>query len=256
MVPVLEPFGTVAITSGKDVALVDGGAINLGTSAVTGNLSVAAGGKIDFTMRAAVGRPSRETPLLADQITDVIINPTWTVPPTVLRQDKLPKLRQTGTPGISNAAIYLDGAAVAPETVDWQSVSPSRVRIVQRPGAHNALGRYRFNLTNDQNIYLHDTNEPRVFKRDRRAVSSGCVRLAEARRLAEMLLGEEGITPAEIDRALARLEAQARERGVAVGVLSALPGAINRVSDWSKKVESRGFVLVPITAVTIKPKSS
>ncbi len=63
-------------------------------------------------------------------------------------------------------------------------------------------------------------------------------------------------TPAEIERALGRLEAQARERGVAVGVLSALPSAINRVAEWTKKVESRGFVLVPITAVAIKAKSS
>ncbi len=63
-------------------------------------------------------------------------------------------------------------------------------------------------------------------------------------------------TPAEIDRALGRLEAQARERGLAVGVMSALPGAINRVADWSKKIESRGFVLVPITAIAIREKSS
>jgi polysaccharide deacetylase 2 family uncharacterized protein YibQ len=63
-------------------------------------------------------------------------------------------------------------------------------------------------------------------------------------------------TPVEIDRALGRLEAQARERGVAVGVLSALPGGINRVGDWAKKLEGRGFVLVPVTAVAIKAKSS
>jgi polysaccharide deacetylase 2 family uncharacterized protein YibQ len=63
-------------------------------------------------------------------------------------------------------------------------------------------------------------------------------------------------TAAEIDRALARLETQARERGIAVGVVTTLPIAIARVADWSKAVESRGFVLVPITAVAIKAKSS
>jgi len=190
----LEQMRTFQASAPDDYVLV-----NLPSQTVT----VVRGGKIDFTMRAAVGRPSRETPLLADDITHVIVNPTWTVPPTILRQDKLPKLRATGAPGIADAAIYLDGAAVAPESVDWQSVSPRRVRIVQRPGAHNALGRFRFNMTNDQNIYLHDTNEPRVFKRDARAVSSGCVRLAEPRRLAELLLAEQGVTPADIDRMLA-----------------------------------------------------
>jgi len=63
-------------------------------------------------------------------------------------------------------------------------------------------------------------------------------------------------TAAEIDRALGRLEAQARERGIAFGVLTALPLAITRVADWTKKAEARGFVLVPITAVAIKAKSS
>jgi polysaccharide deacetylase 2 family uncharacterized protein YibQ len=62
--------------------------------------------------------------------------------------------------------------------------------------------------------------------------------------------------PAHIDRALARLEAAARERGVAVGVAAALPASIERIAQWAKAAESRGIVLVPISAVAIKPKSS
>ena len=63
-------------------------------------------------------------------------------------------------------------------------------------------------------------------------------------------------TPANIDRALSRLEALARERGVAVGVTSALPASIDRIAQWAKSLKSRGIVLVPITAVAMKPKSS
>jgi polysaccharide deacetylase 2 family uncharacterized protein YibQ len=63
-------------------------------------------------------------------------------------------------------------------------------------------------------------------------------------------------TPVEIDRALARLEAMARERGIAVGVATALPAAIDRIAKWTKAAESRGFVLVPISAVANKAKSS
>lgn len=63
-------------------------------------------------------------------------------------------------------------------------------------------------------------------------------------------------TGAEIEKALARLEATARERGFAVGFTSALPVAITRVSDWAKKAEARGIQLVPITAVAVKAKSS
>lgn len=165
-------------------------------------------GEAALTMRSIVGRPSRETPMLQDRITHVIVNPTWTVPPTVLKEDKLPMLRSKGTPGIENAVVYLDGTPVEPSAVDWRNVSPRRVRIVQQPGDHNALGRFRFNLTNPYNIYLHGTNEPRLFDREVRTVSSGCVRLEDARGMAEALLATEHISPARIDRMLERQEPQ------------------------------------------------
>ena len=62
--------------------------------------------------------------------------------------------------------------------------------------------------------------------------------------------------PAQIDKALMRLEAMARERGMAIGFASAVPVAIDRIAQWAKAAESRGLQLVPITAVAIKPKSS
>lgn len=183
----------------RDENLPDAVLVNLPSQTVT---LVRDSAKL-FDMRAVVGRPSRETPLLRDQITHVIVNPTWTVPPTVLREDKLPMLRSRGTPGISNAVVYLDGEIVAPEIIDWSVVTPGRVRIVQQPGDHNALGRFRFNLTNPLNIYLHGTNEPRLFDRELRTISSGCVRLQDARLMAETLLAPQGISTERIERLLA-----------------------------------------------------
>lgn len=159
-------------------------------------------GRPAFTMRAVVGRPSRKTPLLQDRITSVTINPTWTVPPTVLTEDKLPILRKKGTPGIKNAVVYLDGSAVEPQTVNWWAVDAGRIRIVQKPGDDNALGRFRFNLTNGDGIFLHGTNDPRLFSRDLRAASSGCVRLEDARMMAETLLDAAKLTPASIGQQL------------------------------------------------------
>ena len=63
-------------------------------------------------------------------------------------------------------------------------------------------------------------------------------------------------TPAAIERSLTRLEALARERGIAVGVAAASPASIDRIALWAKALDQRGVSLVPITAVTIKPKSS
>jgi polysaccharide deacetylase 2 family uncharacterized protein YibQ len=63
-------------------------------------------------------------------------------------------------------------------------------------------------------------------------------------------------TPIEIDRALARLELVAREHGTAIGLANALPATVARIAEWAKSVEARGFVLVPITMVAMKEKSS
>jgi uncharacterized protein len=63
-------------------------------------------------------------------------------------------------------------------------------------------------------------------------------------------------TPAQIDHALARLELAAREHGSAVGLATALPATVARIAHWAKSVEGRGFVLVPISMIAVKAKSS
>ena len=156
-------------------------------------------GEIVMEMRAAVGRPSRRTPLMRDEIVNVTVNPSWSVPPTIMREDVMPRLRDDGDTGISYASVWVDGERVDPGAMDWSEVSPGQIWIRQSPGQHNALGRFVFWLTNDHNIFVHDTNAPYVFDRAHRAVSSGCVRVADARRLADYLLARNGYDIAEID---------------------------------------------------------
>ena len=98
-------------------------------------------------------------------------------------------------------------------------------------------------------IYVDDGSSPRSLA----GQIAGANNLPFAK--AEVVL-DAVPTPTHIDRALARLEAMAREHGTAVGIASALPASIERIAQWVKAVEGRGFVLVPITAVAIKPKSS
>ncbi|NBC32767.1 MAG: L,D-transpeptidase family protein [Alphaproteobacteria bacterium] len=160
-------------------------------------------GEIVMDMEAAVGRPSRRTPLLVDEIVALVLNPRWTVPPTIMREDVLPRLRAEGSSGISYSTVMLDGEVVDPAEVDWSEVSPWQITVRQSAGNHNALGRYLFSLTNGQNIFVHDTNYHGVFQRPNRWVSSGCVRVSQARELAEYLATENGYTIAELDRALA-----------------------------------------------------
>lgn len=208
----------------------DGVIVNLAAQ----KLILLRGGEVALEMDTAVGRPSRPTPLLDDEITHLILNPNWTVPPGIMAKDKLPSLRRKGNPGIANATVWLDGQVVDPASVNWAGVSPGRVRIVQSAGDHNALGRVKFQLTNDQNIYLHDTNEPKVFARSDRAVSSGCVRLARPMDLARTILAGQGWTAERLDGAVAagktqwvRLETPVKVRFVYL--TAAIEGNIIRI---------------------------
>jgi len=192
-------------------------------------------GRPVLSMRAVVGRPSRKTPLLQDKITSVTINPTWTVPPTVLTEDKLPILRKKGNPGIKNAVVYLDGAPVVTESVNWWSVDAGRIRIVQKPGDDNALGRFRFNLTNGDGIFLHGTNDPRLFSRDLRAASSGCVRLEDARLMADTLLDAARMSDAAVTKQLDTGETKTVRLPTAIPV---------RFVYWNASVDTAGTVRV------------
>lgn len=160
-------------------------------------------GETVMEMEAAVGRPTRRTPVLVDEIVALVVNPRWSVPPTIMREDVLPRLRSEGNSGISHSTVMLDGEIVDPAEVDWSEVSPWQITVRQSPGNHNALGRYLFSLTNGQNIFVHDTNYHGIFERPNRWVSSGCVRVSDARELAEYLATENGYSVAELDRALA-----------------------------------------------------
>jgi polysaccharide deacetylase 2 family uncharacterized protein YibQ len=98
-------------------------------------------------------------------------------------------------------------------------------------------------------IYVDDGSSPRSLA----GQIAGANNLPFAK--AEVVL-DAVATSAHIDRALARLEALAKEHGSAVGVAQALPGSIERIAQWAKAAEARGIVLVPITAIAMKPKSS
>jgi polysaccharide deacetylase 2 family uncharacterized protein YibQ len=98
-------------------------------------------------------------------------------------------------------------------------------------------------------VYFDDASSPRSLA----GQIAGANNLPFAK--AEVVL-DSVPTPVNIDRALTRLEAMARERGTAVAIASALPASIERIAQWARTIENRGYVLVPISAVALKPKSS
>lgn len=150
------------------------------------------------TMKTVVGRQGRETPLFSSRINRIVVNPTWTVPRTILREDFLPKLRED--PGyLARKGLRLisrdGGGEVDPWSVDWWQYSgresmPFMLR--QPPGRDNALGQVKFLMPNNESIYLHDTNHPSLFRRAERSYSSGCVRLEQPREFTAYLIRGDG----------------------------------------------------------------
>ncbi|RDD63532.1 L,D-transpeptidase family protein [Ferruginivarius sediminum] len=161
-------------------------------------------GATSLYMRAVVGRPYRKTPVFSDRITYVELNPTWTVPPTIMRKDVLPKVRQdVGYLAEHNMQVYAGWSAEAPRVdptkVDWAALDPRRIpyRFVQAPGPKNPLGRVKFMFPNRFHVYLHDTPQRDLFLQAQRTFSSGCIRVDKPMELLDHLLAGQ----AEWDRA-------------------------------------------------------
>jgi len=146
-----------------------------------------------WTSKVQVGKPFRKTPVFKSKIKYIVFNPTWTVPPTILKKDILPKIKKD--PAYLNemkiSVIDRQGQTVDPNSVDWsqyRSTVPYTLR--QEPGPHNALGRIKFIFPNKHLIYLHDTPSRSLFERQDRAFSSGCIRVEKKIELAQLLLND------------------------------------------------------------------
>ncbi len=170
---------------------------NLGNEFVVVNIAgfqvyYAKDNKIFWHSRTQVGTRYRRTPVFRDEITYVEFNPTWTVPPTILRKDVLPKLKKDrGYLKKKNMRIIdRNGKTIDPNSINWSTITarsfPYMIR--QEPGPNNALGRVKIMFPNKHMVYLHDTPSKSKFNRAERAFSSGCVRVQKPFELVELLL--------------------------------------------------------------------
>lgn len=145
-----------------------------------------------FDSRTVVGKKSRQTPVLSALMTYLEINPTWTIPPTILAQDVLPQLGEnTDYLKNKNIGVYThDGKKIHPDSVNWSAYSSKSLpyKLRQAPGWNNSLGLIKFMFPNKYYIYIHDTPSKYLFNHGSRAYSSGCVRLADPRDFATLLL--------------------------------------------------------------------
>lgn len=151
-----------------------------------------------FSMKVVVGTKQRRTPVLTSSITSIVLNPTWTMPPRLAKEDYLPKLQKNpGYLAENGFSVYPNWSATAKpldvRKINWKAMSPaamSHLKLRQDPGPKNALGQIKFNIENDFDVYLHDTPSRDKFARSMRALSSGCVRLGEPMTLANFVFAD------------------------------------------------------------------
>jgi len=133
-------------------------------------------GKAVWSTRIVVGKPGKyATPLLAETMKYITFNPTWNVPPSIIRNEYLPALEK-------------DPGALARIGLKVGRNDDGSIRIYQPPGERNALGRIRFNFPNRFLVYQHDTPNKNLFEKTARAYSHGCMRVENPDQYAEVLL--------------------------------------------------------------------
>jgi murein L,D-transpeptidase YcbB/YkuD len=159
------------------------------------------GDAVLFEERVVIGRPDRQTPEFSDEMEHLVFNPTWYVPRSIATKDILPKLRENPA-YLAESNMVLSRPDGGPMPFDSAlhdytayTVADFPYRIRQRPDPANALGRVKFMFPNNHAIYLHDTPSRNLFLRDRRAYSSGCVRVRDPLRLAAILLAPQVADP-------------------------------------------------------------
>jgi murein L,D-transpeptidase YcbB/YkuD len=140
--------------------------------------------------KVIVGRAKRKTPVLSSKLAQAIFNPTWTVPPTILREDVIPAiLKNRNYLAQTNIKLYDANGNIVPAS-SWRLSNAKSYRYVQSPGTFNSLGMVKLTFPNRFSIYLHDTNHREFFTKSERSLSSGCVRVDNPLELTEYLLDD------------------------------------------------------------------
>ena len=143
-------------------------------------------GRAQLSSKVMVGKPFTQTPIFRADMTYAVLNPSWTIPPGILRRDVLP------------------GMKADPQYLEKKGFVKVGNQIVQPPGPDNALGRIKLMFPNTHHVYLHDTPHRELFASDARAFSSGCIRVEKIEELAALVIGDSvSWSRANLDAAIA-----------------------------------------------------
>ena len=146
--------------------------------------------KVVRRYRVIVGKTEKPSPTLTAEITEVNLNPSWTVPQSIVKNEIAAHMRKD--PGylgrMHMQLLDANDAALDPHLVDWSAPHGHNFTVRQESGTWNALGSVRIDMPNSYSVYMHDTNQRSLFADDYRFDSHGCTRVDNVRDLAAWLL--------------------------------------------------------------------
>jgi L,D-transpeptidase YcbB len=153
------------------------------------------------TARVVVGKPDKQTPVISDEMEEVIFNPYWNVPNSIKNEEIAPYMGYGGGffgGGWDTSVLKRHGLRIKygnrdidPDQIDWSRNDIRNFDLVQPPGPNNVLGRVKFLFPNKHDVYMHDTTQKNLFAKTVRAESHGCMRVQNPEQLATILLKQD-----------------------------------------------------------------
>lgn len=168
---------------------------------------------IKLSMNVVVGEKKHPTPIFSDEMSYVVLNPTWNIPQSITKKEIIPKLMKDPNYLVSKGIDIYESWHPESEKMNSQDIidafileeagSLPNFRLKQSPSSQNPLGRMKFMFPNKHAVYLHDTPAKSLFGNARRAYSHGCIRLAQPEALLSAIgQVEKNLTPSKVDTIL------------------------------------------------------
>ncbi|AWX15711.1 L,D-transpeptidase [Mergibacter septicus] len=193
-------------------------------------------GKEVLTSKIIVGKLARKTPVMYSKLSNLVINPPWTVPERLINEDLIPKIKKDPSYIYRNGYTIIDykGNVIDPYTIDWENITWKKFPyLIRQVPSHSALGNFKFNMPSAEAIFLHDTPVRELFTLKNRALSSGCIRVEKSDELATFLLKEVGWNEEQ------KLEILENKKTKSVHIPSNNPVYIYYVTTWIENGEMK-----------------
>ena len=169
-------------------------------------------GQLYSRHNVVVGKLDRPTPSLKSRVSDVLFNPTWNAPASIVAKDIIPKmLKEPNYLATMGIHVYdgVGGPEIDATQIDWQQTPPDRFIFQQDTGDLNALGAVKINFPNKFMVYMHDTPHRELFATNDRWESSGCVRVDRVKQLITWIMrGQDGYDESNFDPIVASHQTQ------------------------------------------------